>query len=534
MNRNSERFAVHVQMEYGLWHYGTAVGVRQISQNPGFLVDFGSPRIPMIKCIPFDARFDICHWRHAGERFRRPNSRFTGLVMGPEDEYPVEAFLRLNVDEPWKWHPGMMIMLNFTGFADACCFVMVTAYLNGTSNLFVLPKERVRSPVSTTRPVASPFEKTELRFKLRMLGMRNTIQSWRKLNLPNNSRSPQQDAQNNGKQLLLSRVKIQNLPAEVMMEVFICIETTAQSRLRSVYSGWNSLLTSSPLQRFLLFTGSTDDPSHRYSNIACLHACWRPIIIFAGCSASRSPSDTTILSGPLLRQIMERGGHRCAETLILSGVAWNWSAPSRPRTTSGRRDFVMTACLSLSVLAAVCHTLLIKDIHMIDLFYSYSKPCFPACEDYKPEFTRCILRLRIRDGRIRGRGLTIEDWWNLLESSCPSLKASQVQSLSNWMEECLQTDATSVLRDQWSDADDRNRSGAIPIILQEFQRMDPRAGNQYPHVRLDEWTEIKPPLATLSKLTVYALRTLQLQPKSPATRSFCINLDIPLISNEAS
>ncbi|XP_055329775.1 uncharacterized protein LOC129582302 isoform X2 [Paramacrobiotus metropolitanus] len=485
----------------------------------------------------------MCRWRNAsvvGARLILQMQR--ARIVDPDKTFPVKAFIRLAVDKPWEWHSGTMVMTNFTGFTDACCFVMVAVDGGGTTKLFVLPKDRVRVPVSTAKPIESLLEKMELRLNLRKLRMWNNIKSLHLINHSKNSLT-QKDfcdpctqekkywehvkKEENDLPVLSSLVDvdIQCLPGEIMKEVFTCIETRIQSRLRSVCSGWNSILTCHPVRRSLIFTGPLAVYYHRYSTAARLHACWSPLIVFSGWWVSHFPKSDSILHGPFLRQIMEKGGHSSAEALILGRVVWS-VYPSQAMMTSSSEGLMMNFCESLCLLTAVCQTLIIRDGHVTSVYFNIE-----TYRDFRPPFTNFHLGLNIRDGRFRGRHLTIEDWWNLIGNSCPTLNAPELRSLTDWIDDWLQLDETSTDRWQWNASYDHKKNGAIPIILQEFQRMDPRSGNQHRNVNVDKWKAVSPKLTTLNKLTLHALRTLQLQSRSLNAFSFDVNVEINSISN---
>ncbi|XP_055329711.1 uncharacterized protein LOC129582256 [Paramacrobiotus metropolitanus] len=483
--------------------------------------------------IPFDTPFEICHWRDSRECF--PNRG--GHITDPDRAFLVDVFLRLNSDEPWKWHHGKTVMTNFEEFAGACRFVMVAVDGSGATALFIVPNERVCVRDRISRCVASRDEKIDLQLDLRKLDILNRMKSLRQRTLPKNSQLPQplcnpialarklwgchskQEESNFFPGIPANvEVGIQWLPAEIMSEVFGCIETKIQqSVLRSVCSCWNAILTTYPIKRFLIFAGSLIKPNQRYYNAACLHACWRPAIVFSCCKASCDLSDKTILYGPFLRQIMMKGGHPCADTLILGKVVWDFSNNGSPWVTDYPEGLIRPFCRSFSAMAVVCQTLILKDILATNLHQIISVS-EPQQDTDKPWFSQYLVRLKIRNGRIQGRHLSTGDWWDLIESSCPTLDAWEIQSLSDWIDDWLQPDQTSM---DMPDPDPRNqyydptRNGAIPIILREFQAMDPRPKNRYQPVGLDDWKTVNLQVNKLNKLTLYALRTLQLQPPCP-------------------
>ncbi|XP_055329739.1 uncharacterized protein LOC129582275 [Paramacrobiotus metropolitanus] len=507
---------------------GIVTGIRRIVQSLGFLVDFGFPHKPMKTWISLNEIDVICCYDN-----QPPGYNYNNLLNDRRNEgLPVQVFTRLTPSGPPNWRLGKLRLTGFGVCIDSCGFATVS--LDATLVLLALPGNCIRLPCIT---YATYQEKLNLYEEIRstkwsmkdvwdeyllsknqlsLSTLKSRPAQWRKLRFAR--RKSHTEKTTRWYYSPAARLKgIQFLPNEIMTEVLGCLDTPRQSVLRRVCSSWNVLLTSLPaVTRLLCFRESC-----RYADVACLLACWRPMIVFAHFRISGfQDGRRTIVDGRFLQQVVIAGSYVRPATILLANVCWKlYECSYYQEVRLHPRGLMLAFFTELSAIAAVCETLVIKDCSVIDEYDidNISTPCAPG---YVKWTWTC--QLRIYAARIKSV-CDYETWWNWLDHCCPTLTLSELQSLSSYIT-CWQ------LMDTRSDpVNFRRKSQLIYTVLYEFQRMDPRASNPYGQLSREQWKTTNLNFAKLNKLTLHTLRTVQLLPQTNPCVNLIININLNLM-----
>ncbi|XP_055352915.1 uncharacterized protein LOC129598859 isoform X2 [Paramacrobiotus metropolitanus] len=384
----------------------------------------------------------------------------------------VEVLMQHNPSEPWKWQPA-------TALYDWIFwhFGMVVIPLPGGEIRSIIPKDRIRSP--SAGKLRGLEEEVELDFVRRMMRFysKSVLRPLEAENGKATTKGQKRRRCNESvaivKRLRTARSRsgslsslhelvgpeddgLRFLPVEILMETFQFLHSIDQGRLLAVCSGWYGILTSVLVKRLLQihFPSKVDFSRARSHSTgsACVadtnaQSCWSnrsAVIVGVSVNGALALEDWPICDGFLLREILQLGNKEVLENLVLKNITC-WFQPSHTE------DYIPALFNVFNSLAMMCRTLSVMNF-ICEIRRSWIDASVP-------------ITIRIPFGRMRSdRRVTVADWWDMIEQSCPLLDDHQMNLLSTRMNEVKQ---------------DWKLGGPWLTITRSRQAGDPRTSSTY-------------------------------------------------------
>ncbi|XP_055340234.1 uncharacterized protein LOC129589482 [Paramacrobiotus metropolitanus] len=433
MATNPEDIAVVVEVRGGdrAKQCGKVVAV----SSSGLRVDFRctgrrNEWVPLDQALFYWA--NISAYSYSGRR----RSRFYG-DQGIAD--PVEVLMQRSPSEPWTWQPAGVLVYD----RQHGQFAWVAIFLPGGFIRTVVPRNRIRRPASMVSLANGLLETMEAR-RMENFSLENHLFYNKSVLRPVESAAPtsgkQQERQNGyrakekwwtaflpcgGRSPSPARVVVVPAPVlnedsvirfltvEILTEILQSLPTVDQCRLWTVCSGWNRVLTSAALRNLLhiQFPSTSDEirPGSVYIAVACAHRCWstRTVAIVGSpvrddCKEKLRLNHLPLCDGLFLRALINGAVEKFPQDLVLKDINCEYILKDNDV------DYIITLHRVFDQLAAVCHTLTVKNF---------------TCQIFKSVADgRMPITIHIPFGRMRSdRRLRMADWWGLIGRGCPRL-----------------------------------------------------------------------------------------------------------------
>ncbi|XP_055347912.1 uncharacterized protein LOC129595032 [Paramacrobiotus metropolitanus] len=366
-----------------------------------------------------------------------------------EIEDPVEVLIQRSPSEPWTWQPATVVIYDwFTGQ-----YGFVTIYLPDGEVKAIVPQNWIRCPSKTGSlnsgllgfpDLCYTQEMTQF-YSITLLQPRpadskgaivtNGKKRQGENTFPAAEKRPKPDVDGKVVSPVLTALSLpsdpdspgtsaflKQSPAEILNEIFQCLPTLDQCRLRVVCAGWNDILATATVKCLLhirydsYFAFQNTRSRNVYLAVACAHRHWSNYAV-AIVGVPQKEAWRTVPSlhywplcdGHFLRKIMEGAAEKFPRNLVVKDVhVGHWA--------DAGEDYIAILHRLFDSLAAVCDTLTVKNF----MFRVFSEVDGSA-----------VIIIRIPFGRMRnGRRLTVAQWWDMIEQGCPLLDDQQRDAVS--------------------------------------------------------------------------------------------------------
>ncbi|XP_055340223.1 uncharacterized protein LOC129589470 [Paramacrobiotus metropolitanus] len=403
----------------------------------------------------------------------------SGFYGDPEIANPVEVLMQRSPSEPWTWQPATLLVHD----RQYGQFGLAVIYLSSGDVRSIVRLDRIRHP-NVMAPWSwklheipeSGYVKDNLQFYnesvLRPLAAETTsacstkdkkprpagdylaTKKWWKVFLAccgrSTSPAPKSMVPAPGRAFRL-------LPMEILTETLQCLPTVDQCRLRAVCTVWNRLLKSTAVQSLLHIEfpskSDLDGPCSVYIAVACAHRCWSNRVVAVKGSPVQGDSqeklrlnELPLCDGRFLHTLIEGAVEKFPHDLVLQNINCQYVLEDTAV------DYILTLQRVFDQLAAVCHTLTVKN---------FTCEIFQSVQD-----VRLPITIHIPFGRMRRDWRpTVVDWWEMIEKGCPLLDEEQkrVVFCAIWKRKLHSVKIRSLLRK----------------IIRARQTNDPRKGVTY-------------------------------------------------------
>ncbi|XP_055340236.1 uncharacterized protein LOC129589485 [Paramacrobiotus metropolitanus] len=373
---------------------------------------------------------------------------------------PVEVLMQRSSNEPWKWHPGSVLVYD----RQHGQFARVAIHLPGKDIRTVVPRNRIRRRAhmisldygllhlmelrgmggshaaenhlfynkSVLRPVAAANASTTPTSGKQQEPADGCLatQKWWKVFLAcgGSSASPALMAALPAPVFDAGRA-FRVLPLEILTETLYSLPTVDQCRVRAVCVVWNRLLTAAAARNLLhiQFPSKSDCSSSAgrvYIAVACAHRCWstRTVAVVGspvqgGFEEKLRLNYLPLCDGRFLLMLIQGAVERFPEDLVIKDINCMYVLEDNAV------DYIITLHRVFDKLAAICHTLTVKN---------FTCEIFDSTED---GWVRITIHMdHIPFGRMHSeRCLTVADWWNMNEEGCPRLDKEQELVVSGFI-----------------------------------------------------------------------------------------------------